>query len=404
MSILLFEPVLGASGDMTLGALFDLGADPAAVTDALRGAGLDGFTIAFSRRVGPHQVGYGRCEVSLEADKPDGGHGHAHGHHHHRRGLSDLLCFIDGGRFPARAAARATAVFKRLAEAEAAVHGISVDAVHFHEVGAVDAIVDIVGSCLALEQLGVEQIWCAPLPIGTGTIRCAHGILPNPAPATVRLLAGFPVVRLPVEAELTTPTGAAILTTLSAGDWTGRPWRFLKSGSGHGFAELAAGPNLLRAHLAEPLTTPTVPAAGMDSVAVLESDLDDESPEVIGALTAKLLAAGALDVGLLPVQMKKGRPGVRLSILARPEDGARLATLVLAESATIGVRTYPAQRWTLEREAVEVETPWGAVRGKRVRRPDGSTETTPEFEACRDLAERAGIPLRRVLAAARRWE
>jgi pyridinium-3,5-bisthiocarboxylic acid mononucleotide nickel chelatase len=300
-----------------------------------------------------------------------------------------------------RAAARAAAVFKRLAEAEAAVHGISVEAVHFHEVGAVDAIVDVVGSCLAMEQLGVEQVWCAPLPVGTGTIRCAHGILPNPAPATVRLLAGFPVVRLPVEAELTTPTAAAILTTLSAGDWTGRPWRFLKSGSGHGFAELAAGPNILRAHLAEALATPAV---GTDTVAVLESDLDDESPEVIGALTAKLLAAGALDVGLLPVQMKKGRPGVRLSILARPEDGARLAALVLAESATIGVRTYPAQRWTLEREAVQVDTPWGAVRGKRVRRPDGSTETTPEFEACRDLAERAEIPLRRVLAAARRWE
>ncbi|MEI8078718.1 MAG: LarC family nickel insertion protein, partial [bacterium] len=238
----------------------------------------------------------------------------------------------------------------------------------------------------------------------TGTIRCAHGILPNPAPATVRLLAGFPVVRLPVEAELTTPTGAAILTSLSAGDWTGRPWRFLKSGSGHGFSELAAGPNILRAHLAESLATSPAPAAGTDTVTVLESDLDDESPEVIGALTAKLLAAGALDVVLLPVQMKKGRPGVRLSVLARPADGTRLATLVLAESATIGVRSYPAQRWTLEREAVDVATPWGAVRGKRLRRPDGSTEITPEFEACRELAERAGVPLRRILATARRWE
>ena len=403
MGILLFEPVLGASGDMTLGALFDLGADPAAVTGALRAAGLDGFTLAFSRRAGPHQVGYGRCEVRIDTAKPDGGHGHGHDHPH-RRGLSDLLRFIDDGHFPARAAARAAAVFKRLAEAEAAVHGISVEAVHFHEVGAVDATVDIVGSCLALEQLGVDQVWCAPLPVGTGTIRCAHGILPNPAPATVRLLAGFPVVRLPVEAELTTPTGAAILTTLSVGDWTGRPWRFLKSGSGHGFAELAAGPNILRAHLAEAVTAPAASAAGMDSVTVLESDLDDESPEVIGALTARLLAVGALDVALLPLQMKKGRPGVRLSILAKPEDGVRLATLVLAESATIGVRTWPAQRWILEREAVEVETPWGAVRGKRIRRPGGGTEITPEFEACRELAGRAGIPLRRILAAARRWE
>jgi len=412
MSHLLFEPVLGASGDMTLGALFDLGADPVAVTEALHAAGLDGFTLAFSRRHGPHQVGYGRCEVHLTDRDPGHGadHGHAHGHDHHhrpppRRGLSEIRRFIDGGHFPARAAARATAVFRRLAEAEAAVHGVSVEAVHFHEVGAVDALVDIIGSCLALEQLGVDEVWCSPLPVGTGVIHCAHGILPNPAPATVSLLAGFPVVRRAIEAELTTPTGAALLTTLSAGDWSGRPWRFHRSGAGLGAAELAAGPNLLRAHLAEPLDSPPPPAPGApETVEVLECDLDDESPEVLGALTARLLAAGALDAALLPVQMKKGRPGSRLSVLARPADAARLANLILAESATLGVRTHSARRWTLEREETRVETPWGEVRGKRVRRPGGAVETTPEFEDCRELAERCGVPLRRIMAAARRWE
>lgn len=391
MHELAIEPVLGASGDMMLGALLDLGVAPERVATPLRTLGLDGFDIEFGHIEGPHHIRYGRCTVRTT----DPGHGHHHAHPH--RGLADILGLLARGELPQRARERATRIFTRLAEAEAGVHGCSVEEVHFHEVGAVDAIVDIVGTCLALEELGIERLWCAPLPVGTGTIRCAHGVLPNPAPATVRLLAGFPVVRRDIEAELTTPTGAAILTTLSAGDWTGLPLRWLRSGSGSGTRRLAAGPNILRAHLVAAETLPGEPAL------VLETDIDDDSPEATAALPDLLRAAGALDVTLTPLLMKKGRPGVRLTVLAEPAHLARLTDLVLRHSSSIGVRSYPVRRRVLPREAATLQTPWGEVRAKRIARPQG-VEWTPEYEACRDLAERAGVPLREVLQAARRWE
>jgi hypothetical protein len=382
-----FEPVLGASGDMILGALFDLGADPAGVAASLRTLGLDEFEIRFGHIEGPHHVRYGRCEV----------HTHEHEHHHHHRGLGDILALIEAGALPARARERATRIFTRLAEAEAAVHGIAVEAVHFHEVGATDAIVDIVGACLALEQLAVEHVYCSALPAGTGTIRCAHGVLPNPAPATVRLLAGFPVLRLAIDAELTTPTGAAILTTLSAGDWTGRPLHWLRSGSGAGSRRLEAGPNILRAHLV------AGDAPGTEPAVVLEADMDDDTPEAFAALPETLRAAGALDVTLTPLLMKKGRPGVRLTMLAEPAHLARFAELILQHSSSIGVRSYPVQRRVLPRTPAILATPWGEVRAKRVERPHG-VEWTPEFDSCRELAQRVGVPVREILQAARKWE
>ena len=448
-----FEPVMGASGDMILGALFDLGADPAAVERELRTAGLDGFHLHFTHAEGHHHVRYGRCEVHVQEEEGFSGsgnkeqhthhdeheHGHPHSqashdsHHshsshsppapdakignrkskitHHHRGLLDIQEIIGRLRTPQRAKDRATRIFTRLAEAEAAVHGIAPEKVHFHEVGAVDSIVDIVGACLALEQLGIDRVYCSALKVGTGTIRCAHGVLPNPAPATVRLLEGskLPVVRLPIEMELTTPTGAAILTTLAESDWTGLPLRWTRSGSGHGGRTLAEGPNIIRAHLvdAAPLVYTLqgahAPPASSEEITVLETDLDDDSPEVTATLPDLLRQAGALDATLTPLLMKKGRPGVRLTVLAKPADSATLAKLILTHSSSIGVRSWSANRYTLPREAGTAATPWGEVRTKRITRPDGTVEATPEFESCRELAEKTGIPLRQIMHEARKF-
>ncbi|MFA4945172.1 MAG: nickel pincer cofactor biosynthesis protein LarC [Lentisphaeria bacterium] len=398
---LLVDPVMGASGDMILGALFDLGADPAAVERLLHAIGLTEVHLEFRQVEAEHRIRYGRCEVRIAAEGEGhhaaGGHGHGHG-----RNLPGILAMLASPALPPRARDRAERIFQRLAAAEAAVHGIAVEQVHFHEVGAADAIADIVGACLALEQLGVERLHCGPLKAGTGTIRCAHGILPNPAPATVKLQEGFPVIQLPIAAELTTPTGAAILTTLSAGDWSGRPFRWLRSGAGCGLRKLAEGPNILRLILAEePAAAAAAAHLAPEAIEILETDIDDDSPEVTATLPDLLRQAGALDVTLTPLLMKKGRPGVRLTALLPPGRVAEFATLVLTHGSAIGLRHWPARRLVLERGPATLATPWGEVAAKRIVRPDGRVEVTPEFDSCRELAQRANLPLRRVMAAAR---
>ena len=442
------DPVAGASGDMILAALIDLGADPGEIVRALRAAGLGEVDIRFERRACRQQIVCGYVEVLDGGAVADGApaatahahphphdhghdhphphehnhkhaddHGHAHAHEpghahphkpapgaaaapaHHHRGLREILALIERVPAPARARERAARIFRRLGEAEAAVHGVAVEAVHFHEVGAVDSIADIVGICLALEQLGVERVFSAPLKVGQGTIRCAHGVLPNPAPATARLLEGCEVVCLPLAMELTTPTGAAVISALSEGPWDSLPMRVLRTGTGHGRRDLEALPNILRAFLVD--LAPQ--SAGRDAVTVIECDIDDQTPEVTGALLEDLLAAGALDVSISPVQMKKNRPGSRLTVLAAPAEASRLGAFILEHSSTIGVRTWPAERMVLKRAAASADTPWGAVVCKRIERPDG-VELTPEFESARRLASACGVPLRHVLDAARRWE
>jgi uncharacterized protein (TIGR00299 family) protein len=310
--------------------------------------------------------------------------------------LKDILEIIQRSEAPARAKQRAEAIFRRLGAAEAAVHGVDIEEIHFHEVGAVDSIVDVFGICIALEQLGVDRVYSSGFKVGHGTIQCAHGTMPVPAPATAKLIEGFEVERLDIKSELTTPTGAAVLSTLSEGDWRGLSMRVLKTGAGHGTRDFPQRPNMIRAILAE------VSDSGLaqDSVTVLESDLDDESPEILGALVDTLLAAGALDASFVPVQMKKNRPGVRLTVLASAERSAALADMILTQTSTIGVRTSEARRYTLARSAQTVQTPWGPVACKRVERPDGP-DLVPEFESCRQLAASSGISLRRVMAAAR---
>jgi len=380
MASICFDPVAGASGDMILGALFDLGADPECVADAVRSAGISDFRLAFSRRSYGHGMQYGRCEVTASEAGP-------------LRHLRDLLEAVARADIPQRAAERAKAIFQRLAEAEAEVHGIPVSDVHFHEIGAVDTVVDVLGTCVALEQLGADHLFCSALKIGRGTLTCSHGVLPVPAPATAKLIEGHTVCRLPVEGELTTPTGAAILTTLSEGEWHGLDLRLRGSGTGHGTREIDGMPNIIRAFLVET-------DVADERVEVIETDVDDESPEVLGALPELLREAGALDVVLASVYMKKGRPGTRLTVIVRVGEAAGVADVIFRNCSTIGVRVLAARRFVLPRCATKIETPWGPLRAKRIERP-GGPEIVPEADACAELARRRGVPLRDVMAAAR---
>jgi len=391
MPTICFDPISGASGNMILGALFDLGADVDAVDRAVRSSGLHGFELTFAREPDSNGIMTGYCAVHVHHDD-DHDHGDGNKHHHHHRHLGHILEMIDRAEVADRAKDRARRIFERLGDAEAAVHGIPVEEVHFHEVGAVDSIVDIFGTCVALELLDIEHVYCSAIKVGKGTLRCAHGVLPVPAPATAKLIEGFPVRRLDIQSELTTPTGAAILTTLSEGDWAGIEMRMLRCGVGRGTRKLEQIPNVIRAFLCD------VPPA-TQFVEVIETDIDDDTPERLALVADLLLGGGALDVTSSSVAMKKGRVGTRLSILARAGDSARLADLVFRHSSTIGVRVMPARRYVLPREAGEVQTPWGAVRVKRIVRPDG-VDAVPEFESCRQVAEAAGVPIRRVMLAA----
>ena len=389
MPTVCFDPVTGAAGDMILAALFDLGARPDAVEAAIRSTGLDGFDLRFSRTRDRAGLLSGICEVHVHVD-----HGHEHQGDAHR-GLTEILALIRSGDIPKRAADRASAVFRRLADAEAAVHGIPPEDVHFHEVGAVDSIVDVLGACVALEHLAADHVYCSGFKIGRGTVRCAHGVLPVPAPATAKLLEGFEVTPLDIESELTTPTGAAILTALSEGTWHGLRLRLLRCGCGRGRREFEQAPNVIRAFLVEE-------GAVSERVEVLETDIDDESPETTAALPGILRQAGALDATLTPLLMKKGRSGVRLTVIARAGTAQQLADLIFRHSGTLGVRLLHASRFVLPREQAVADTPWGQVRAKRVARPHG-VELIPEFEAARELAESVGVPIRDVMNSARRW-
>jgi uncharacterized protein (TIGR00299 family) protein len=300
---------------------------------------------------------------------------------------------IEGSSFPDRAKQNAIAVFQRLGEAEASVHGTPVEKVHFHEVGAADSIADIAGACLALDLLGVEQIYCSALNVGSGTVNTEHGLLPVPAPATAALLAGKPIYSSGPAVELTTPTGAAIAVTLAQQFGSLPPMRIERTGFGAGDRDFPGQANVLRVLIGEASTA--VEAA---AVAVIEANIDDSTPELLGYVLELLLERGALDVTLSPLQMKKNRPGVLLRAIARPEDRETLAALVLEETTTLGVRIYPAERRVQERRIVEVETPHGTVRVKVAA--DGSF--APEYEDCRRIARSAGLPLKNVVAEAGR--
>jgi uncharacterized protein (TIGR00299 family) protein len=376
MKICYLDAFSGISGDMLVGALVDAGAPAETVAEALGALGT-GAAFQFEKTR--------RCGIGATKFHVTGGDHHSHRH------LSHILDMIGGASLPPRVKQNASAVFRRLGEAEARVHQVPVEKVHFHEVGAVDSICDIVGACLGIELLGVEEIHCSALNLGSGTAKMAHGILPVPAPATAALVEGKPVYARGPEVELTTPTGAAIATTLAARFGAMPAMRITASGYGAGGHDFPEQPNVLRVLVGE-----KTGASEATTVAVIEAHIDDSSPEVLGYVLERLIEAGALDAALAPLTMKKGRPGVLLRVIARTEDQEALAQFVFAETSTLGLRIYQAERRVEERHTVEVETPHGKVRVK----VSGFGHYAPEYEDCRRLAIETRTPLRDIIAEA----
>ena len=392
--ILWFDSVGGASGDMILAALIDLGASVDILNAGLQNMGLTGLRI----EAVPHTANGLRGTKVIVREQEHHTHG-AHGHPPHR-GLPEIRRLIGDSALPEPVRNRAVAVFERLAAAEGRVHGKPPDEIHFHEVGALDSIADIVGSCLALSLLHAQDTGFSPLPLGHGTIQCAHGTLPNPPPATVELLKGFPITHADEPYELVTPTGAALLTAWRTLDGIPEAGIIRKVGHGFGQRTLKTRPNLLRALLIEP---PDAPPA-LHHCLVLETNIDDTTPELIGALAGKLMARGALDVFTIPVQMKKQRPAVMLTVLCAPGDRETMLDLIFTESSTFGVRETLVRRTMLARESRTVETPFGPVRIKVGAWKGRNVTASPEYDDCVKNAESRGVAVKAVYeAAAEAW-
>ncbi len=390
MRIAYLDAFSGISGDMTVGALVDLGLPLAALREAIATLGLGGVEVS-SERIERSGIVATKFHVRLHGEHPEHSpHAHRHGH----RAWAEIRDLLARSALAAAVKERALATFARLAEAEGQVHGVPPEAVQFHEVGALDAIVDVVGTALGLVHLGVEAVYAGPLPLGQGRVRSAHGPLPVPAPAVALLLAGRPVRLEDGEAEMVTPTGAALVAALARPE-AAPELRIEAVGYGAGERELADRPNLLRVLLGEPVV-----AAGTDQVVVLETTIDDMSPQLYEHVLERLLAAGARDAFLVPVVMKKSRPATMLRVLAAPADRDRLAGIVFAETSSIGLRWSTWNRLVLPREERTVETPYGPVRVKVARAPDGTVNVAPEFEDCKRLAVERGVALKLVHQAA----
>ena len=366
----------GISGDMLVGALADAGADQAALIDAL--SSLETGAVLSFEKVKRCGIGATKFHVAIAET-------HAHRH------LTQILQLIERASLPGRAKQNAAAVFQRLGEAEAAVHQMPIERVHFHEVGAADSIADIVGACVAFELLGVTAIVSSPLNVGSGTAQTAHGTLPVPAPATAALLAGKPVYSEGPAMELTTPTGAALAATLARGFGVLPPMKIARTGYGAGSRDFPGRANVLRVILGE-----ETGATEATTIAVLEANIDDLSPQILAYAMERLLEEGALDVTLQPIAMKKNRPGTLLRVLARPEDREAMAQTIFAETSTLGLRIYMAERRVQARRWLEVETPHGKVRMK----VSGGGGYAPEYEDCRRIAQESGVALKDVIAQA----
>ena len=376
MRICYLDAFSGISGDMLVGALADAGADAAKIVAALSSLGT-GAEFEFEKT---KRRGIGATKFHVR-----GGDTKKHRH------LPHILEMIAKADLPDRTKRNATAVFERLAREEATVHQVPVERVHFHEVGAVDSIADIVGACLGFELLGVEEIQCSPINTGSGTVNTEHGVMPVPAPATAALLAGKPIYTRGPQVELTTPTGAALAVTLSVRFGAMPPMNVAAIGYGAGTKEFTEHANVLRVLAGE--------ASGATEavvVSVIEANIDDMSPEILGYAMERLMEGGALDVSFSPVFMKKNRPGALVRVIARPEDQETLAQVLLSETSTLGVRIFAADRRCQRRQIVEVETPHGAV-GIKVSDGGGFA---PEYEDCRKAALASGVPLKQVMTEA----
>jgi pyridinium-3,5-bisthiocarboxylic acid mononucleotide nickel chelatase len=376
MKICYLDAFAGISGDMTLGALVDAGVSAAKLMEALSSLGTGAtFQCEKTKRRG------------ISATKFDIHGGEQKKHRH----LPHILEMIDRAPLAPEVRANARKVFERLGAAEAQVHDVPIEKVHFHEVGAVDSICDIVGACFGFAELGVEAIHCSPINVGSGTVETEHGTLPVPAPATAALLVGRPVYSRGPATELATPTGAALAATLAPSFGAPPAMCISAIGYGAGSKDFAEHANVLRILVGE-----TSGALESTTVSVIQANIDDASPQLLGYAMERLLAGGALDVTLQPLLMKKNRQATLLTVIAAPEDQEKLAALVLAETTTLGLRIYSAERRVEPRRVVEVETPHGRVRIKVA----GESGWAPEYDDCRELARSAGVPLKQVIADA----
>lgn len=396
MRVLYFDAFAGISGDMTVGALLALGLDFERLRGELAALAMDGYAL----RAEPRLVnGITATKFDVDLDHGDdhhhghGHHDHGHGHHAHRS-FADIRAMIDGSRLAPRVKETALAIFTRLAEAEGKVHGMPLERVTFHEVGAVDSIVDIVGTAIGLAALGVERVYVSSLPLGSGLVRSQHGVIPVPGPATAELLRGF-ATRIDGDSELVTPTGAAIVAALARPGDAVPPLRIEAVGYGAGTRTLSDRPNLLRLVLGD-----VDAAAGADELIEIAATIDDANPELYAHALEAAFAAGARDVWLVPAMMKKQRPGVVLHALAdRPARDA-VAAAILRETTAIGLRFHAVQRVVLPREVVTVQTAYGPLRVKIAVAPDGTRNVAPEYEDCRRAAAEHKVALKLVYQAA----
>jgi uncharacterized protein (TIGR00299 family) protein len=386
MKLAYFDCFSGISGDMTLGALVDAGCAVEHLRDELRGVEVPGWELT-AEKVWKNGMAATYVKVKTEDQQK-------------HRSLSAILEILQKSPLVPQVRDRAAAIFKKLGEAEVRVHDVPLEKIHFHEVGAVDAIVDIVGACVGFHALGIEQFACSALNVGGGTAKMAHGVLPVPAPATANLLQGKPTYSNGVQKELVTPTGAAIVATLCDTFGPQPPMSVSSIGYGAGTADLEDQPNVVRIMIGE-AAEKTV--TGFDEeIAVIEANLDDMNPQIYGYFLERALAAGALDVYTTPVQMKKNRPGTLLTVLCKPQETNALISLIFAETTTFGARTYRAQRRTLPRDFVCVATAFGDVRIKISRVNGRILHVAPEYDDCRRLAVEKNVPLQRVISEALR--
>jgi hypothetical protein len=435
MRIAYLECFSGVSGDMFLGALVDAGVPPLVLQETVAALGV-GARLEISRVV---RSGISATKVDVwvagEKDMPreeywakqDAAHSHSHDHHHEEehshdhphahgeslragvpaphthshRGLSEIRKIILAASISDSAKKTAISIFEALGTAEAKIHNTPLESIHFHEVGAVDAIVDIVCAAVGAEALGVDEIVCSSLNVGSGTVQCAHGSFPVPAPATVELLKDAPIYSLGVQAELVTPTGAAIVKTLARRFSDFPEMRVEKSAYGAGARDFPGRPNVLRIVIGEAISK-LAAKTNSETIAVLEANLDDLNPQVFGYVMDRLLEEGALDVFAMPVQMKKNRPGTLLTVLCKPEGAEKLTQLIFSETTTLGVRRREESRQTLARRWESVRTAWGEVRIKIASMNGTVTNYAPEYEDCRRIAAEHHVPLKTVMQEAAR--
>jgi len=439
MRIAYIDCFSGMSGDMFLGALIDAGVSPEVLENAV--AALDVGARLEITKVNRSGITATKVDVLVNGQKEipsemvaASGHEHSHAHEHHEhdehhahthveahahsdthsqpssragasaphghgRSLKEIKAIIGKAQLSEHAKQTAIRIFEALGAAESKIHNMDIGSVHFHEVGAVDAMVDIVGAAVGAEALGVGEFVCSPLNVGGGTVKCAHGVFPVPAPATVELLAGAPVYSSGMQVELLTPTGAAIVKTLATRFGAFPEMKIEKSGYGAGTRDFPGNPNVVRLVVGESAASLTAKTA-QDTVSVVEANLDDLNPQVFGYVMDRLLSEGALDVFGMPVQMKKNRPGTLLTVLCKPEDAAKLTQIIFAETTTLGVRRREEQRQTLARRWVSVPTPWGDVRMKVASLNGTITNYAPEYEDCRRIASERHLPLKTVMQEA----